>query len=214
MIPDKIDLIHFYSDHFDGEALRRVITMDHLNRREFAFKYTVADDSIGRPVLFDSIQDLTDFMGTNGPNKAYAGGFYGRKFPQDKKMQAKVRANEWAGRELCWDIDMDHYMNIRKNLCDCGTAKTVCDACLELAKEAVEFLIETLVEDFGIQRDLIVTIFSGRQGFHIWVNGVTKLFENKYDFPPTTASKVEGELRQAIAEYLNLVTRKKKATQR
>jgi len=190
--------------------LRRVISDEYLETREFAFKYTVADDSIGRPVCFDNMDGVKAYLGTQGPNKAYVAGFYGRKFPKDKDLQKTVRKNEWLGRELCWDIDMDHYMNIRKNICECGTSKTVCNKCLELAKEAVVFLIETLVEDFGVDRDEIVTIFSGRQGFHIWVRNLTRLFHNEYNFPPKTSTRIEGELRQAIAEYCNLVTEKRR----
>lgn len=208
MIPDRYDLIRFYSNHFQATALNHVISEDHFDHREFAFKYSPLADSIGRPNLFNTIDDLINYMGTEGPNKAYVGGFYARKFPRDKKAQAKVRSTEWLGRELCWDIDMDHYMNIRKDMCDCGTEKKICDNCMELAKEAVRFLIKSLVIDFGISRDDIKVIFSGRQGFHVWVTSVTKLFVNKYNFPPKVSMKIESDLRQAIAEYLNLVTEK------
>lgn len=211
MIPDRYDLIKYYSNHFNPDLLKRIIKLEPFDTREFAFKYTAASDSIGRPVCFDDLQSLKDYLGTHGPNKAYVGGFYGRKFPTDKKLQALVRANEWLGRELCWDIDMDQYTNVRKHLCECGMFKTVCNKCLELAKEAVTFLVDTLKYDFGLDKEKFVNLFSGRQGFHVWIPQVTSIFDNTLlNLPPGIVTKMETDMRSAIAEYLNLVTEKQR----
>jgi predicted DNA primase small subunit len=208
-LPDRRDLMRFYLDHFDAGQLERIISTDRLETREFAFKYAKEADSIGRPVCFATLDRLKGYMATYGPNKAYVGGFYNRTFPEDKGDQAEVRATEWRGRELCFDIDMDHFINVRKNLCDCGAQKTVCPACLELTKEAVAFLSETLEEDFGIPRREMTIIFSGRQGFHLWARK-SNFFENGADLPPRIATRIESDIRSALAEYVNLVSEKRR----
>lgn len=210
MIAEKRDLMKFYGNHFSTEGLEQIIETENIETREFAFKYTAESDSMGRPVCFNSLDEMVDYLSVYGPNKVYVGGFYARRFPEDKGLQAKVRANEWAGRELCFDIDMDHYMNVRKYVCDCGNAKTICDDCLVLAKDAVYILVETLVHDFAVPRDDIIILFSGRQGFHIWVRGLTKLFNNKNNFPPSVETQIEVQLRTAIAEYVQLITEKER----
>lgn len=207
---DCRDLMNFYKDHFSLDALKRLITAENISTREFAFKYTDATDSVGRPVCFGSVEEFAEYLGIWGPNKTYIGGFYARRFPEDKASQAKIRASEWVGRELVFDIDMDHYMTVRKDLCECGEQKRICDRCLELAKEAVLFTVDTLEEDFGMTRKDIVVIFSGRQGFHIWVPSVTKMFKNERSFPPTIATRVEVEMRTALAEYLQLIAEKQR----
>lgn len=206
-LPDRYDLIRFYRDHFSTDQLERIIPTEPLATREFAFKYAQQADSIGRPVCFEDLSGLSSFMATYGPNKSYVGGIYNVPFPDDKGEQAVVRATEWRGRELCFDIDMDHYINMRRHICDCGAEKTVCPRCLELTKEAVVFLRETLEEDFGMPRSEMTVVFSGRQGFHLWA-GRDRFFDNGPGLPPRVATRIESDIRSAMAEYLNLVSEK------
>jgi len=204
----RYDLVKYYSHHFTTNGLEQIIEKSHLETREFAFKYSSSSKSLNRPICFKTLDELAKYLGVEGPNKAYLGGFYNRRFPDDKKLQARVRENEWAGRELCFDIDMDHYINVRKNLCQCGEKKSICDICLTLAKEAVQFAIETLVEDFAIPRNEMVVVFSGRQGFHLWAKSKTKFFKNEQNFPPKITNMIEVDMRTALAEYLQLITEK------
>lgn len=188
----------------------KVISLHDFHIREFAFKYTADLDSLSRPVCFSTPDQLSNYLGTEGPNKAYVGGVYGRVFPRDKKLQAVVRAEEWVRRELVYDVDMDNYITARRHVCDCGSEKTVCNRCLELAKEAVIFLIDTLVEDFGLEKRDMITLFSGRQGFHLWVPTADKLFDNSIELPPLEAMRIETTIRSALAEYPVLVTEKRR----
>lgn len=210
MSVERYDLVKYYSNHFTTEGLEQIIDTSHLETREFAFKYSASSLSFNRPICFNNLEELRDYLAVEGPNKAYVGGFYKRSFPDDKTLQARVRENEWAGRELCFDIDMDHYINVRKHLCTCGEEKMICDLCLNLAKDAVIFAEETLVEDFGMPQKDIVVLFSGRQGFHMWNTSKTKFFNNDQQFPPNISNMIEVDMRTALAEYLQLVTEKKR----
>lgn len=208
MIPTRHELIKFYKNHFSLDALRRVINEDNIETREFAFKYSVSKESVDRPLCFDSLEKLKNYMTTHGPNKSYVGGFYERRFPRDKTAQQSIRESEWRGREVCFDIDMDHYMSVREDVCDCGSEKKICNDCLGLAKAGVSILTETLCDGFGFKREDIVVLFSGRQGFHVWVPSCTRLFKNEIGIPPRYAKKREKEIRQALAEYIQLISEK------
>jgi hypothetical protein len=56
----------------------------------------------------------------------------------------------------------------RSGVCACGSDKSVCDTCWALFMDPAQHVLMRLLRDmFGFKA--ILTVFSGRRGFHVWV---------------------------------------------
>jgi len=224
-------LKEYYIEHYPTKPLRNVIGDRGFGRREFAFLYE--GGAIDRNFSFPSSKELVSYMVDKTPLKAYVSAIYEEPYDRnDRGQQLRLHNTGWVSRELVFDIDLDKYNVIRKQLCTCGEKitcekckdkrtqcneckekmKRICPKCFELAKEAVLFTIDTLDESFGIPKKTMTTIFSGRQGFHLWTR--------KTNFNPLGAlrSRVSGsqmmnlerEARSAIINYLSFAKESKR----
>ncbi|HMK54467.1 MAG TPA: DNA primase catalytic subunit PriS, partial [Methanobacteriaceae archaeon] len=108
-----------------------------------------------------------------GPNdryKTFRNSDYLRKFMRARTPFAAFssvafyekpnRRDGWLKSELVFDVDAK---DLPVRSCDCGS---VCEICLEQAKEIVMSILDTLKGNFGLKR--IYTVYSGR-GYHLRV---------------------------------------------
>lgn len=123
-----------------------------LSLREFGFDHEGEGPS-DRYNQFVTPDELSDFLEENYP---YA--VYGSVALYEKPSQRK----KWLKSELAFDIDAK---DLPFKRCDC-TGGSVCELCLNDARQVAASLGETLHSDLGLEN--ISYIYSGR-GFHIRV---------------------------------------------
>ncbi len=196
----------YYRDHFKPFDLVSTIGMDDFDRREFAwfnFDDPQSQPSNQKKMLFrrnhrfDTIKDLLDHLPGIAPKKFYFGAVY------KTRWNGSIIGVPWDRNELHFDIDINEFDFVRRaGTCDCARSddkderKKTCPACFQLVKEAVMFLIDTLHEDFGIDKSGASTWFSGARGFHVRYPGVSRLGGTELE---------EKFIRQNIINYLSVV---------
>jgi len=90
-----------------------------------------------------------------------------------ERSHAMKQGNACGYGEMVLDVDLDHDpadpdKYDRTNVCACGKARKVCDACWSTFMDpAQRVLLWVLREFLGYRR--IFTVFSGRRGFHMWI---------------------------------------------
>ncbi|EDN95430.1 hypothetical protein SS1G_11308 [Sclerotinia sclerotiorum 1980 UF-70] len=106
--------------------------------------------------------------------------------PRDRKTLRKSSAFRPIAKELCFDIDLTDYDEIRT----CCDKANICNKCWQFITMAIKVVDVALRDDFGFKH--IMWVYSGRRGAHAWV------CDKK-------ARQMDDQKRRAIAGYLELI---------
>lgn len=106
--------------------------------------------------------------------------------PAERKTLSNAAAFKPLAKELCFDIDLTDYDDIRT----CCNKTTICIRCWQFISMAVRVVDVALREDFGFQH--IMWVYSGRRGAHAWV------CDKK-------ARTLDDQRRRAIVGYLEVL---------
>ena len=109
--------------------------------------------------------------------------------PRDRKMFRNSTAFQPIAKELCFDIDLTDYDDVRT----CCDKANICNKCWKFTTMAVKVLDTALREDFGYNH--IMWVYSGRRGIHAWV------CDKK-------ARTLNDQQRKAITAYFEVVSGK------
>ncbi len=106
--------------------------------------------------------------------------------PRDRKTLRKSSAFKPLAKELCFDIDLTDYDDIRT----CCDKANICNKCWQFITMAIKVVDVALRDDFGFRH--IMWVYSGRRGAHAWV------CDKK-------AREMDDQRRRAIAGYLEII---------
>lgn len=106
--------------------------------------------------------------------------------PRDRKTLRKAAAFKPVAKELCFDIDLTDYDDIRT----CCDKANICNKCWQFITMAIKVIDVALRDDFGFKH--IMWVYSGRRGAHAWV------CDKK-------ARQMDDQKRRAIAGYLEVI---------
>jgi DNA primase small subunit len=106
--------------------------------------------------------------------------------PRDRKQFRKSTAFKPIAKELCFDIDLTDYDDIRT----CCDKANICNKCWQFITMAIKVIDVALREDFGFKH--IMWVYSGRRGAHAWV------CDKK-------ARQMDDQKRRALAGYLEVI---------
>ncbi|KAK4124466.1 prim-pol domain-containing protein [Parathielavia appendiculata] len=109
--------------------------------------------------------------------------------PRDRKTFRNSTAFVPMAKELCFDIDLTDYDDIRT----CCDKANICNKCWRFTTMAIKVLDTALREDFGYHH--ILWVYSGRRGVHAWVCD-------------KQARTLQDHQRKAIASYFEVVSGK------
>ncbi|CAK7208704.1 p48 polypeptide of DNA primase [Sporothrix curviconia] len=151
--------------------------------REFAF--TLQNDAYLRYQAFPTSDLLRKDVLRLMPSRFEIGPVYTTN-PAERKTLSNAAAFKPLAKELCFDIDLTDYDDIRT----CCDKTTICIRCWQFITMAVRVIDVALREDFGFQH--IVWIYSGRRGAHAWV------CDKK-------ARTLDDQKRRAIVGYLEVL---------
>jgi len=182
------DVIEFYQEHFDLNALFQLIDKDNFSTREFGF-IRMDQRGMSRNQSFENPEHLKEYLTLFPVQHAYVGAVYeDRVMPSIRYMPGtSIDQTKWLGRELTFDLDLTDYDPVRP--CDCS-GREFCEDCWVLMQEAADIMDDTLRVDFGFEE--IVWLFSGGRGYHAWV-----LDDITFD--------LDEEQRKAIVGYFQLI---------
>ena len=96
------------------------------------------------------------------PNRIEIGPVYTAN-PRDRKTFRNSTAFRPISKELCFDIDLTDYDDVRT----CCDKANICLKCWQFITMAVKVIDTGLREDFGFEH--ILWVYSGRRGAHAWV---------------------------------------------
>lgn len=105
--------------------------------------------------------------------------------PRDRKTLRNSSAFKPLSKELCFDIDLTDYDDIRT----CCDKANICNKCWQFMTMAIKVVDVALREDFGFKH--IMWVYSGRRGAHAWV------CDKK-------ARTMDDQKRRAVAGYLEV----------
>ncbi len=106
--------------------------------------------------------------------------------PRDRKTLRNSSAFKPLAKELCFDIDLTDYDDIRT----CCDKANICNKCWTFMTMAIKVVDASLRDDFGFKH--IMWVYSGRRGAHAWV------CDKK-------VRSLDDQKRRAIAGYLEVV---------
>lgn len=106
--------------------------------------------------------------------------------PRDRKQLKNLSAFKPLSKELCFDIDLTDYDDIRT----CCDKANICEKCWQFMTMAIKVTDIALREDFGFKH--IMWVYSGRRGAHAWV------CDRK-------ARLMDDHKRRAVAGYLEVL---------
>ncbi|KAK4111536.1 prim-pol domain-containing protein [Canariomyces notabilis] len=115
--------------------------------------------------------------------------------PRDRKVFRNSTAFRPLAKELCFDIDLTDYDDIRT----CCDKANICIKCWQFMTMAIKVLDTALREDFGFQH--ILWVYSGRRGVHAWV------CDKK-------ARELDDQQRKAITGYFDVIRGPKESGKR
>ncbi|KAI4858619.1 prim-pol domain-containing protein [Hypoxylon rubiginosum] len=151
--------------------------------REFAF--TLQSDVYLRYQSFPSSDLLRKDVLRQLPTRFEIGPVYTTN-PRDRKTLRNSSAFKPLAKELCFDIDLTDYDDIRT----CCDKANICNRCWQFITMAIKVVDVALREDFGFRH--ILWVYSGRRGAHAWV------CDKK-------ARTMDDQKRRAIAGYLEVI---------
>ncbi|KAG9237852.1 eukaryotic and archaeal DNA primase small subunit [Amylocarpus encephaloides] len=154
-----------------------------FGHREFAF--TLQNDAYLRYQSFPTAETLRKDVLRLMPSRFEIGPVYTTN-PRDRKTLRKSSAFKPLAKELCFDIDLTDYDDIRT----CCDKANICIKCWQFITMAIKVIDIALRDDFGFKH--IVWIYSGRRGAHAWV------CDKK-------ARQMDDQKRRAIAGYLEVI---------
>ncbi|KAH6686755.1 eukaryotic and archaeal DNA primase small subunit [Plectosphaerella plurivora] len=151
--------------------------------REFAF--TLENDAYLRYQSFPSADTLLKDVLRLKPTRFEIGPVYSTN-PRDRKTLRNASTFKPLAKELCFDIDLTDYDDIRT----CCDKANICIKCWQFITMAIKVVDVALRDDFGFKH--IMWVYSGRRGAHAWV------CDKK-------ARVMPDQMRRAIAGYLEVV---------
>ncbi|KAF6805352.1 eukaryotic and archaeal DNA primase small subunit [Colletotrichum sojae] len=154
-----------------------------FGHREFAF--TLQNDAYLRYQSFATHDLLRKDVLRLMPSRFEIGPVYSTN-PRDRKTLRNASAFKPLAKELCFDIDLTDYDDIRT----CCDKANICLKCWQFITMAIKVVDVALREDFGFKH--IMWVYSGRRGAHAWV------CDKK-------ARTMGDQMRRSIAGYLEVV---------
>ncbi|KAH0529766.1 hypothetical protein TsFJ059_004474 [Trichoderma semiorbis] len=154
-----------------------------FGNREFAF--TLQNDAYLRYQSFATADLLRKDVLRLMPSRFEIGPVYSTN-PRDRKTLRNSSAFKPLSKELCFDIDLTDYDDIRT----CCDKATICNKCWQFMTMAIKVVDVALRDDFGFNH--IMWVYSGRRGAHAWV------CDKK-------ARSMDDQKRRAIANYLEVI---------
>ncbi len=106
--------------------------------------------------------------------------------PRDRKTLRNSTAFKPLSKELCFDIDLTDYDDIRT----CCDKANICNKCWQFITMAIRVVDIALRDDFGFKH--IIWVYSGRRGAHAWV------CDKK-------ARVMDDQKRRALAGYMEVI---------
>ncbi|KAK2609719.1 hypothetical protein N8I77_003206 [Diaporthe amygdali] len=154
-----------------------------FGHREFAF--TLQNDAYLRYQSFPTADLIRKDVLRLLPSRFEIGPVYTTN-PRDRKQLKNLSAFRPLAKELCFDIDLTDYDDIRT----CCDKANICIKCWQFITMAIQVVDKALREDFGFKH--IMWVYSGRRGAHAWV------CDKK-------ARTMEDQKRRAVAGYLEVL---------
>ncbi|KAL5323338.1 hypothetical protein ACEPPN_007872 [Leptodophora sp. 'Broadleaf-Isolate-01'] len=154
-----------------------------FGHREFAF--TLQNDAYLRYQAFPTSDLLRKDVLRLMPSRFEIGPVYSTN-PRDRKTLRKAATFKPIAKELCFDIDLTDYDDIRT----CCDKANICNKCWQFITMAIKVIDVALRDDFGFKH--IMWVYSGRRGAHAWV------CDKK-------ARQMDDQKRRAIAGYLEVI---------
>lgn len=154
-----------------------------FGHREFAF--TLQNDAYLRYQAFPTSDLLRKDVLRLMPSRFEIGPVYTTN-PRDRKTLRNTSAFKPLAKELCFDIDLTDYDDIRT----CCDKANICNKCWQFITMAIKVVDVALRDDFGFNH--ILWVYSGRRGAHAWV------CDKK-------ARQMDDQKRRAIAGYLEVI---------
>ncbi|KAH6653066.1 hypothetical protein BKA67DRAFT_659709 [Truncatella angustata] len=159
------------------------VASNDFGHREFAF--TLQNDAYLRYQSFPSADLLRKDVLRLLPSRFEIGPVYTTN-PRDRKTLRNSSAFKPLSKELCFDIDLTDYDEIRT----CCDKANICTKCWRFMVMAIKVIDVALRDDFGFKH--IMWVYSGRRGAHAWV------CDKK-------ARTMDDQKRRAIAGYLEVI---------
>ncbi|KDN65658.1 putative eukaryotic and archaeal DNA primase small subunit [Colletotrichum sublineola] len=154
-----------------------------FGHREFAF--TLQNDAYLRYQSFATHDLLRKDVLRLMPSRFEIGPVYSTN-PRDRKTLRNASAFKPLAKELCFDIDLTDYDEIRT----CCDKANICIKCWQFITMAIKVVDIALRDDFGFKH--IMWVYSGRRGAHAWV------CDKK-------ARIMGDQMRRSIAGYLEVI---------
>lgn len=178
----------FYQRLFPWRQLFQWLNHSPVPTNDFAhreFAFTLSNDAYLRYQSFVTADTLRKEVLRLMPSRFEIGPVYTTN-PRDRKTLRNTSAFKPVSKELCFDIDLTDYDDIRT----CCDKANICNLCWQFITMAIKVVDVALREDFGFKH--IMWVYSGRRGAHAWV------CDKK-------ARMMDDSKRKAIASYLELV---------
>jgi len=155
-------LKNYYASRFPVDALVSMLTRGGrvpLSSRETAFSWD-GGQRFSRWRSFSTAQEFRDALIREVPERVEMGAAYAPGFAPGKEAPI-------AGRELCIDLDLPDFDDLRTCGCKGGPKTARCPLCWKLLSDCARAIDAVLRADFGFER--VVWVYSGSKGLHAWV---------------------------------------------
>ncbi|OBT73458.1 hypothetical protein VF21_07261 [Pseudogymnoascus sp. 05NY08] len=178
----------FYQRLFPWRPLFQWLNHSPMPSNDFAhreFAFTLSNDAYLRYQSFPNSELLRRDVLRLMPSRFEIGPVYSTN-PRDRKTLRGSTAFKPIAKELCFDIDLTDYDDVRT----CCDKANICIRCWQFITMAIKVVDVALRDDFGFKH--IMWVYSGRRGAHAWV------CDKK-------ARTMDDSKRRAIAGYLEVI---------